>query len=388
MGASRKTKIMDHPPKYKMGRASVFKMHNATLRHWCLIARPAPLYVSGNANDCGDLILATSRQHDGKGSILGQLIDGKWSSQWYDTKKTGGEFKRSQAGFRNWVTPDGSAGPSGAGGFKAEAGRYHLYVSLACPWAHRTLIFRKLKELEDLISVSVVSPRMPDETGWSFDAATGSTGDALFGKDTLWQVYTQAVPDYTGRVTVPVLWDKHTGTIVSNESSEIIRMFNAAFDELTGNTEDFYPEALSGKIDAINARVYDDINNGVYKAGFATTQDAYEGAVTKLFEALDWVEGLLGETAYLTGDTITEADWRLFTTLVRFDAVYVGHFKCNRQRIADYRNISHYLKALYEVPGVKETVDLDHIKTHYYWSHITINPTRIVPIGPELEFLK
>jgi len=319
---------------------------------------------------------------------LGQLIDGKWSTQWYDTSKTGGEFKRTQAGFRNWVTADGSAGPSGKDGFKAEAGRYHLYVSLACPWAHRTLIFRKLKELEDLISVSVVSPKMPDETGWSFDKSSGSTGDALFGKDTLWQVYTQAVPDYTGRVTVPVLWDKQTGQIVSNESSEIIRMFNSAFNELTGNTEDFYLQALRDKIDAINARVYDDINNGVYKAGFATTQQAYDGAFDKLFAALDWVEGLLGETAYLAGDTITEADWRLFTTLVRFDAVYFGHFKCNRQRIADYKNISHYLKALYEVPGVKETVNLDHIKTHYYWSHITINPTRIIPKGPELAFLK
>lgn len=319
---------------------------------------------------------------------MGQLIDGKWSSQWYDTKSTGGAFKRTTAGFRNWITADGSPGPSGVGGFKAEPGRYHLYVSLACPWAHRTLIFRKLKNLEDLISVSVVSPKMPDETGWSFDKSSGSTGDDLLGKDFLWQVYTQVDPNYTGRVTVPVLWDKQTGTIVSNESSEIIRMFNSAFDELTGNTEDFYPEALREKIDTINARVYDDINNGVYKAGFATTQEAYEGAVTKLFEALDWVDGLLGETAYLTGDTITEADWRLFTTLVRFDAVYVGHFKCNIRRIADYANISHYLKALYEQPGVKKTVDLDHIKTHYYWSHITINPTRVVPVGPVLEFLQ
>lgn len=318
---------------------------------------------------------------------MGQLIDGKWSTQWYDTKKTGGKFERSQAGFRNWVTTDGSAGPSGEGGFKAEAGRYHLYVSLACPWAHRTLIFRQLKNLEDLISVSVVSPKMPDETGWTFDQASGSTGDHLFGKDNYWQIYTQAVPDYTGRVTVPALWDKQTGTIVSNESSEIIRMFNSAFNELTGNTDDYYPEQLRAVIDPINARVYDDINNGVYKAGFATTQSAYDEAVTKLFEALDWVENILGETSYLTGDTITEADWRLFTTLVRFDAVYVGHFKCNRQRIADYQNISHYLKALYEVPGIKETVDLDHIRTHYYWSHITINPTRIIPIGPDLPFL-
>ncbi len=318
---------------------------------------------------------------------MGQLIDGKWSTQWYDTKKTGGKFVRSQSGFRNWVTADGAAGPSGEGGFAAEAGRYHLYVSLACPWAHRTLIFRQLKELDKLIDVSVVSPKMPDETGWNFDKADGSTGDALFGKDTMWQVYTQAEPDFTGRVTVPVLWDKKTGTIVSNESSEIIRMFNTAFNELTGNTDDYYPEALREEIDAINARVYDDINNGVYKAGFATTQEAYDEAVSKLFNALDWVENLLGERAYLTGDSITEADWRLFTTLVRFDAVYVGHFKCNRKRIADYPNLSHYVKALYEVPGVKETVDLDHIRTHYYWSHTTINPHRIIPVGPELPFL-
>src|SRR5690606_6198998 len=282
---------------------------------------------------------------------MGQLIDGKWSDQWYDTKKSGGKFVRSNAGFRNWITPDGSAGPSGEGGFPAEAGRYHLYVSLACPWAHRTLILRKLKELDDLISVSVVSPKMPDETGWSFDKASGSTGDALFGKDFLWQIYTEAQPDYTGRVTVPVLWDKKTGKIVSNESSEIIRMFNSAFNELTGNTDDYYPEELRPRIDEINARVYDDFNNGVYKAGFATAQDAYDEAVSKLFAALDWVEDILGESAYLTGDSITEADWRLFTTLVRFDAVYVGHFKCNRRRIADYKNISHYLKALYEVPG-------------------------------------
>jgi putative glutathione S-transferase len=318
---------------------------------------------------------------------MGQLIDGKWSDKWYDTSKTGGKFVRSTSGFRNWITADGSPGPTGEGGYAAEAGRYHLYVSLACPWAHRTLIFRKLKELEGLISVSIVSPKMPDETGWSFKTDEGSTGDTLLGKEFLHQVYTAAKPDYTGRVTVPVLWDKKTNTIVSNESAEIIRMFNTAFNELTGNTDDYYPEALRETIDTINARVYDDINNGVYKAGFATTQAAYEEAANKLFDALDWAEGLLSENAYLTGDSITEADWRLFTTLVRFDAVYFGHFKCNRRRIADYPNLSHYLKALYEVPGVKETVDIGHIQTHYYWSHITINPHRIVPIGPELSFL-
>jgi putative glutathione S-transferase len=323
-----------------------------------------------------------------RGRFVGQLIDGKWSSQWYDTKKTGGKFERTQTSFRNWVTADGAPGPTGTGGFAAEAGRYHLYVSHACPWAHRTMIFRRLKDLDGLIDVSVVSPKMPDETGWSFRTDEGSTGDRLLGKDFLHEVYTEAVPDFTGRVTVPVLWDKRTGTIISNESAEIIRMLNSAFDGLTGNTDDYYPEALRPRIDEINARVYDDINNGVYKAGFATTQDAYDGAVRTLFDALDWVEGLLGETAYLTGDSITEADWRLFTTLVRFDAVYVGHFKCNLRRLADYPNLSHYLKALYEVPGVKETVHLDHIRTHYYWSHITINPTRIVPIGPELAFLR
>jgi putative glutathione S-transferase len=318
---------------------------------------------------------------------MGQLIEGQWSQNWYDTSKTGGKFVRSRAGFRNWVTADGSAGPSGEGGFKAEPNRYHLYVSLACPWAHRTLIFRKIKGLEDLISVSTVSPKMPDETGWSFRKDEGSTGDELLGKDFLWQVYTQADPKYSGRVTVPVLWDRKTNTIVSNESSEIIRMFNSAFNELTGNTDDYYPHALREQIDAINARVYDDINNGVYKAGFATSQSAYDDAVSALFAALDWAEAILAKSPFLTGDTITEADWRLFTTLVRFDAVYVGHFKCNRRRIADYPNLSRFVKALYDVDGIKETVDLDHIRTHYYWSHTTINPHRIVPIGPELPFL-
>lgn len=317
---------------------------------------------------------------------MGQLVNGSWSTQWYDTKASGGKFERAQSGYRNWVTADGSAGPNGVGGFKAEAGRYHLYVSLACPWAHRTLIVRKLRHLEEVIGVSVVSPKMPDETGWSF-AGEGSTGDTVLGKQTLWQVYTEADPSYTGRVTVPVLWDKQRGTIVNNESAEIIRMFNSAFNALTGNDEDMYPQALRPVIDPINARVYDDINNGVYKAGFATTQQAYTSAVTTLFEALDWVETILGQSSYLAGEQITEADWRLFTTLVRFDAVYVGHFKCNIRRIADYPNLSHYLKALYEVPGVKETVDLHQIKTHYYWSHITINPTRIVPVGPDLEFV-
>jgi putative glutathione S-transferase len=318
---------------------------------------------------------------------LGQLIDGVWSTQWYDTKATGGAFKRSEAPFRNWVTADGSPGPSGEGGFKAESGRYHLYVSYACPWAHRTMVFRTLKGLEEIIPVSVVSAKMADETGWTF-ALPDSTGDTLLGKEHLWEVYIESKPGHSGRVTVPVLWDKQRNVIVSNESSEIIRMMNSAFDEITGNTDDYCPEALRPQIDAINKRVYEEINNGVYKAGFATKQAVYEDAANTLFKALGWVEGVLGETAYLAGDVLTEADWRLFTTLIRFDAVYHSHFKCNRKRIADYENISHYLRGLYRYPGIAETVHIDHIKTHYYWSHTVINPTRIVPIGPELAFME
>jgi putative glutathione S-transferase len=319
---------------------------------------------------------------------MGRLVDGKWSTDWYDTKASGGRFVRARSGFRNWITPDGSPGPSGEGGFGAEPGRYHLYVSYACPWAHRTLIFRRLKDLDNLISVSVTDAKMPDETGWSFTGTSGSTGDTLNHFDYLWQVYALADPHYTGRVTVPVLWDKQRKTIVNNESAEIIRMLNSAFDGLTGNEADYYPAPLREKIEALNARIYDTVNNGVYKAGFATSQQAYEESFAALFDSLDWLEGILGATPYLAGEEITEADWRLFTTLVRFDAVYVGHFKCNKRRIADYPNLSHYLKALYEVPGVKETVHIDHIKTHYYWSHVTINPTRIIPVGPELAFLK
>ena len=318
---------------------------------------------------------------------MGRLIDGRWSTEWYDTSKTGGRFQRTDATFRNWITADGSAGPSGEGGFAAAAGRYHLYVSHACPWAHRTLIFRSLKGLEKLISVSVVAPKMPAETGWTF-TLDGATEDSVNGKEHLWQVYALAKPDFSGRVTVPVLWDKERRTIVSNESAEIIRMFNSAFDAMTGSTEDFYPEPLRAEIDRINARVYNDINNGVYKAGFATTQEAYDEAVTALFDALDWVDGILGEAPYLTGNAITEADWRLFTTLARFDAVYVGHFKCNKRRIADYESISHFLRGLYHMPGIKETVHLDHIRTHYYWSHDKVNPTRIVPVGPVPEFVR
>lgn len=318
---------------------------------------------------------------------MGQLVEGHWSTDWYETQKTGGQFIRPDAPFRNWITADGAPGPSGDGGFKAEPDRYHLYVSYACPWAHRTLVFRALKGLETILPVSVVSPKMPDETGWTF-RDDGSTGDALYGSEQLYQIYQRAKADYTGRVTVPVLWDKQRQTIVSNESAEIIRMLNSAFNELVGNGDDYYPEALRPRIDEINKRVYDTINNGVYKAGFATRQPVYEQHVKALFELLDWIENLLGDNAYLAGDQVTEADWRLFTTLVRFDAVYYGHFKCNIRQIADYPNISHYLKGLVATPGVRETIHIDHIKTHYYWSHTRINPTQIVPVGPELEFLE
>lgn len=315
---------------------------------------------------------------------MGRLVEGKWQDVWYDTKENKGHFKRAESQFRNWVTADGSAGPTGKQGFKAEAGRYHLYVSYACPWAHRTLIFRKLKKLEDLISVSVVDYLML-ENGWEFKKRDGATGDDLFGSDYLYQVYLKADPNYSGRVTVPVLWDKLENTIVSNESSEIIRMFNGAFDGLTGSTADFYPQALRGEIDELNAVIYDTVNNGVYKAGFATAQDAYEGAVTRLFETLDMLEKRLSGSRYLFGETTTEADWRLFTTLLRFDPVYVGHFKCNIRRIADYPNLSGYLADLYQQPGIAETCNLFHIKHHYYESHKTINPTGIVPVGPVVD---
>ncbi len=316
---------------------------------------------------------------------MGMLVDGIWHDVWYDTKETKGHFKRAASQFRNWITPDGAAGPTGTGGFKAEAGRYHLYVSLACPWAHRTLIFRKLKKLEDLIPVSIVDPLML-ENGWEFKGTDGGTIDPLFGAKTLWEVYVKADPHYSGRVTVPVLWDKQTGTIVNNESAEIIRMFNSAFDELTGSREDFYPADLHAEIDALNSVVYDTVNNGVYKAGFATTQEAYEDGARRLFETLDMLDKRLSTQRYLFGERLTEADWRLFTTLVRFDAVYVGHFKCNIRRIADYANLSAYLRDLYQFAGVAETVNIAHIKNHYYRSHRAINPTGIVPIGPELDF--
>ena len=319
---------------------------------------------------------------------MGLLVEGKWTDKWYDTKSTGGAFKRQESSFRSWVTADGSAGPKGDAGFKAEAGRYHLYVSLACPWAHRTLIFRKLKGLEDKISVSVVDPLMLEE-GWTLKGADGATvPDFVNRKTRLYEVYLLADKDYTGRVTVPVLWDKQKRTIVTNESAEIIRMFNSAFDGIDGVKDDldFYPEELRGEIDAVNSAVYDNVNNGVYKAGFATEQDVYEKEVSALFEELDRLEERLGKQRYLAGARITEADWRLFTTLIRFDAAYHGHFKCNLRRIADYPNLSNYLRELYQVPGIAETVNMDHIKQHYYGSHKTINPTGIVPAGPIVDF--
>ena len=299
---------------------------------------------------------------------MGLLVEGKWVDQWYETKKSKGRFVRGSSLFRNHIGPEGD--------FPAAAGRYHLYVSLACPWAHRTLIFRKLKGLEDLIGVTVVDALML-ENGWTL------SDDPVNHLQFLHQLYCKANADYTGRVTVPVLWDTQRETIVNNESSEIIRMFNSAFDAWGAPSVDYYPEPLREEIDAVNARVYDTVNNGVYRCGFATTQEAYEEAARQLFESLDWLEARLEKSPWLVGKQITEADWRLFTTLIRFDAVYHGHFKCNLRRIADYPRLSAYQRLLYEVPGVAETVDLEHIKKHYYGSHASINPTGIVPIGPE-----
>lgn len=317
---------------------------------------------------------------------MGLLIDGEWHDQWYDTGSSGGAFRRQESRFRNWVTADGAPGPGGAGGYKAESGRYHLYVSHACPWANRAMIFRALKGLAPHIDVSVVHPDMLSD-GWTFQKDDhGATGDRLFGSRHLREIYQRADPKATTRVTVPVLWDKDTGTIVSNESAEIIRMFNSAFDGLTGNTADYYPEALRDRIDRINARVYDAVNNGVYKAGFATTQAAYDSAVHALFDALDWLEDLLSRNRYLAGNRITEADWRLFTTLARFDAVYHLHFKCNRRRLVDYPNLWSYARELYQWPGVAGTINFDHIVRHYHFSHDTINPHRIVPINPLLDW--
>lgn len=311
---------------------------------------------------------------------MGLLVEGKWQDKWYDTKSTGGRFVRKESQFRDWVTADGSSG------FKAEPNRYHLYVSLACPWAHRTLILRKIKGLENIISLSIVDPLMGEE-GWEFSEYPGSIADPVNGSQFLHQVYTSAKSDYTGRVTVPVLWDKEKRKIVNNESSEIILMFNSEFNEFGDESIDFYPIELREEIDKVNQVVYDHINNGVYKCGFATTQDAYDEAFTKLFDTLDQIESILGENRYLTGNKLTVADWRLFTTLLRFDSVYYTHFKCNLRRIEEYPNLSNYFRELYQYPGVEETVNFKHIKEHYFKSHRTINPTGIVPAGPELNLL-
>ncbi|MEM8497602.1 MAG: glutathione S-transferase family protein [Pseudomonadota bacterium] len=309
---------------------------------------------------------------------MGLLQNGKWVDQWYKTDDSGGAFRRQESRFRHWLTSNGEPGPAGEPGFKAEKGRYHLYVSLACPWAHRTLIFRELKQLQDYIDVTVVEPIML-ENGWEMN-------DPLYGLDFLYQLYLKADAKYEGRVTVPVLWDKQTQTIVSNESSEIIRMFNTAFNSLTGNFTDYYPAELHETINTLNDRIYDTVNNGVYRAGFATTQSAYEAAFNSLFDSLDWLEATLTKQRYVAGDRLTEADWRLFTTLIRFDAVYYGHFKTNRHRLADYPALSGYVRELYQEPGVAETVNFEHIKTHYYASHLMINPTGVIPLGPVQDF--
>ena len=316
---------------------------------------------------------------------MGLLVDGQWVDQWYDTKKTGGRFVRTQAQFRNWITADGSAGPTGQAGFKAEANRYHLYVSLACPWASRTLMIRTLKGLEDMISISVVHPLML-EHGWTFEEGEGVIGDPIFQVRYLHQVYTAVEPDYTGRVTVPVLFDKKTKTIVNNESSEIIRMLNTAFDGLGAKSGNYVPDQWLEEIDAVNDFVYHRINNGVYKAGFATKQEVYEEEVTTLFAALDQMEERLAGQDYLVGNRLTEADIRLFTTLVRFDAVYFGHFKCNLKPLTAYPNLWAYTKRIYQLPGMAQTVNFDHIKRHYYGSHKTINPTGVIPLGPTLDW--
>jgi putative glutathione S-transferase len=317
---------------------------------------------------------------------MGLLVDGKWVDRWYDTKESSGRFVRQDAKWRDWVNADGRPAEGRERGFRAEPDRYHLYVSLACPWAHRTLIFRELKGLVPHISLDVVHPFLGRD-GWSFDTDfPGATGDRLLGKPYLRDIYVASDPRATTRVTVPVLWDKASGSIVSNESAEIIRMLNSAFDGITGNTDDFTPADLLPEIDAVNARVYDGVNNGVYRAGFARSQEAYDEAAAGVFETLDWIEERLGRERYLVGGRLTEADWRLATTLFRFDLVYHGHFKCNRRRIVDYPNLWAYARELSQVPKVAGTVNYEHIARHYYTSHESINPTRIVPIGPDVDW--
>lgn len=316
---------------------------------------------------------------------MGLMVDGRWQDVWYDTKASQGRFVRTEAQFRNWITRDGRAGPTGEGGFRAERGRYHLYVSFACPWAHRVLIYRKLKGLEDLLPLSAVNLYMGAE-GWTFEPGSSVIPDAVNGAKRLYEVYALADPRYSGRVTIPFIWDKERRAIVSNESADIIRMLNDAFDEITGNVLDFYPAELRNEIDELNALIYPNVNNGVYRAGFATTQEAYEEAAIAVFAALDDLDARLATRRYLTGPRVTEADWRFFTTLARFDAVYFGHFKCNRRRIVDYPNLWGYVRDLYQTPGVADTVNIEHYKRHYYGSHKTINPHLIIPIGPEIDF--
>lgn len=316
---------------------------------------------------------------------MGLLVDGKWHDKWYDTEGSGGRFIRTEAQYRNWITPDGTPGPTGEGGFKAEPNRYHLYVAMACPWANRTLIMRKLKGLEDMISVSVVNPLMA-ENGWTFEPGEGVIPDPVINATYMHEVYTHVDPDYSGRVTVPVLYDLKQNKIVNNESSEIMRMLNTAFYGLGAKEGDYYPEELREEIDAVNEIVYQNVNNGVYKAGFATKEEVYQEEVIKLFKTLDQLEARLENQQFLVGDQVTEADWRLFTTLIRFDSVYYSHFKCNIRQIRDYKNLWRYTRELYNWPGIAETVNFDHIKEHYYRSHKNINPTGIVPVGPELDF--
>ncbi|MDH5823912.1 glutathione S-transferase family protein [Luteimonas sp. RD2P54] len=315
---------------------------------------------------------------------MGMLIDGKWHSDEEIPVDEEGRLQRPSSVFRNWVTADGAAGPEGEGGFRAEPGRYHLYIARACPWAHRAAIFRELKGLQAMIGLSVTHWLMAED-GWTFREAPGVVADEVNGVDCLWQLYAKSDPGYTGRVTVPVLWDKRTGRIVSNESADIIRMFNSAFDGVGAAAGDYYPAELRGRIDEVNRRVYDNLNNGVYRAGFARSQDAYDEAAEAVFETLDWLEEMLSGQRYLCGETLTEADWRLFTTLLRFDAVYHGHFKCNLRRLVDYPALWSYTRELYQHSGVEGTVDFDHIKRHYYESHRHINPTGIVPKGPVLD---
>jgi putative glutathione S-transferase len=316
---------------------------------------------------------------------MGLLQEGQWVDQWYETKSADGKFLREDSQFRYWITPEGSGNLSQSDSFPAATDRYHLYISHACPWAHRAVIFRALKGLEKIISMSIVHWHM-GEQGWTFQHDKYAHGDQVNNAKFLHQIYTKADPNYSGRVTVPVLWDKEKSTIVSNESSEIIRMMNSSFDHLGASPGDFYPEEKQKEIDSLNDRIYTAVNNGVYKAGFATSQEAYEQAVTSLFETLDWLEEKLHGQKYLTGSELVESDWRLFTTLIRFDAVYVGHFKCNIRRIADYTNLSKYLNDLLKHPGVSKTIQMDHIKNHYYGSHSSINPSGVVPIGPALDF--